>query len=187
MVDPNANMTVALNQAREGDRDAAEALYARIYEELHGLAGGVIGRGVGGQTLQATALVNEAWMRLAGQASPWESRGHFFSVAAKAMRSILVDHARKRRAQKRGGAKAAVTLDDALAVFESNAVDLVALDEALETLAAEDPRKSRLVELRFFTGLTIPEAAEVMGVSHATLERDWVFTRAWLKRALTAD
>ena len=135
--------------------------------------------------MRTTALVNEAYLKLVDQkAAGYESRGHFFGVAAKAMRSILVDYARRRGAVKRGGDRGRVPLDDAMAAFEQRELDLGELDTALTRLAELDDRKSRVVELRFFGGLSIDQTAEALGVSHATVERDWDFAKAWLYREL---
>lgn len=174
------DVTRMLADLHAGDREAADALYTRLYDELRALAGGIMRQKGREYTLQPTALVNEAYLKLVQQDAPWESRGHFFSVAARAMRCILVDHARRRRADKRGGGQEAQALDEAVAALEERATDLVALDEALERLSERDERKAQLVELRFFAGLTIPETAEVLGVSHATVEREWTFVKAWL-------
>lgn len=176
------DVTRILADVNAGDREAADILYGRVYDELRGLASGLIRQKGREYTLQATALVNEAYLRLVDQKAPWESRSHFFSVAAMAMRRILVDHARRRGAAKRGGGQAAQALDEAVAAFEERSLDLVALDEALNRLARLDPDKSRLVELRFFAGLTIPEVARILNSSHATVERDWAFVKAWLLR-----
>jgi RNA polymerase sigma factor (TIGR02999 family) len=141
-----------------------------------------------GHTLQATALVHEAWLRLDGQHDArWESRTQFLAVAAQMMRRVLVDHARTRRALKRGGGGTQVTLSEAdHAVAASDDVDVLALDDALARLATMDPRKARLVELRYFAGLTIPEAAETLGISLATVGREWAVARMWLRRELEA-
>ena len=176
------DVTRILADVNAGDKEAADLLYGRVYDELRHLASGLIRQRGREYTLQATALVNEAYLRMVDQKAPWESRGHFFSVAAMAMRRILVDHARRRSAAKRGGGQAALALDEAVAMFEERSVNLLALDEALTRLAALDPEKSRMVELRFFAGLTIPEVADILNTSHATVERDWAFVKAWLLR-----
>ena len=176
------DVTRILEDLNAGNRAAADVLYERVYEELRALARGLIRQKGREYTLQATALVNEAYLRLVDQDAPWESRGHFFSVAARAMRCILVDAARRRAAAKRGGDRSEQAMDEAVAVFEERSVDLLALDEALNRLDELDEKKSRLVELRFFGGLTIPETADVLGVSHATVEREWAFVKAWLLR-----
>jgi RNA polymerase sigma factor (TIGR02999 family) len=160
-----------------------EALLDEVYAELRGLAGSLMRGRPPGQTLQPTALVHEAYMRLARRspdAAPWESRAHFFAVAAKAMRQVLANHARDRNAQKRGGGWSRVTLSEATQESETAEVDLIALHDALTELAELDPRKAELVELRFFGGLTMPEIAQVLDVSQPTLERDWRVARAWI-------
>jgi RNA polymerase sigma factor (TIGR02999 family) len=138
-----------------------------------------------GHTLQPTALINEAFLRLINyKEMNWQNRAHFFAVAAQAMRRILVDHARRQRAKKRGDAAITLSLDEALALIEERDVDLVALDDALNSLAVIDPRKSRIVELRFFSGLTVEETAEVLGVSTDTIRRHWNSAKAWLRREI---
>ena len=178
-----------------GDADACETLARLVYDELRRQARLALRREGDGHTLQATALVHEAWMRLAQQSGmSWESRTQFFAVAAQMMRRVLVDHARTRRALKRGGAAVQVTLgtlDRSIAPNGADgasvdAVDLLALDDALARLAVIDPGKARLVELRYFAGLSIPEAAVAMGVSQATIGREWAVARTWLRRALGA-
>ncbi len=164
-----------------GNARAADGLVSYLYDELYRVAAAYLRRERRDHTLQPTALVNEAYLRLVEQEGmEWEDRAHFLGWAAKFMRQVLVDHAAKRRARKRGGGAQRVPLENLLVGFEKRALDLVALEEALESLAAIDERKSRIVELRFFGGLTIPETAEVLGLSHATVEREWRFTRAWL-------
>ncbi|HKE58916.1 MAG TPA: sigma-70 family RNA polymerase sigma factor, partial [Pyrinomonadaceae bacterium] len=155
-----------------GDRAALDELIPLVYDELRRLAHLYTGRESPGHTLQTSALVNEAYLRLADRANPnWQNRAHFFAICALLMRQILVDHARQRRSQKRGGGVLQVTLDDGLIVSEKRAADVVALDEALVQLSALDPRQSRIVELRFFGGLSIDETAEVLGVSPGTVMR----------------
>ena len=196
-VAPHA-ITELLRAWGTGDAQASEALARLVYAELRRQAALALRRGGDGQTLQPTALVHEAWLRLDSQQdSRWESRTQFFAVAAQMMRRVLVDHARTRHALKRGGAAVQVTLghvDDELAMPNESAgggsaldaVDLLALDDALARLAALDARKARLVELRYFAGLTIPEAAAALGVSPATLGREWAVARMWLRRELDA-
>ena len=176
-----------------GDATALDALVPLVYAELRQQARRALRREGDGHTLQPTALVHEAWLRLAGQQhARWESRSQFFAVAAQVMRRVLVDHARTRHAAKRGGHAQQVTLgDDAsgalAAAAESSAmdaVDVLALDDALTRLAALDPQKARLVELRYFVGLSIPEAARALGVSPATVGREWAVARMWLRREL---
>lgn len=194
----NANnaLTAALRAWGAGESQASEVLAPLVYEELRRQARLALRREGQGHTLQTTALVHEAWLRLDDQHDArWESRAQFFAVAAQMMRRVLVDHARARGAKKRGGAPAAVTLgavDREYAVRARrgetgqtiDAVDLLALDDALARLAALDARKARLVELRYFAGLSIPEAAEALGVSPATVGREWAVARAWLRREL---
>ena len=171
-----------------GDAGAAEALVPVVYAELRRQARSALRREREGHTLQATALVHEAWLRLDGQHDAhWESRNQFLAVAAQTMRRVLVDHERTRRALKRGGGATQVTLGDAEhAVAAPDAVDVLALDDALARLATMDPRKARLVELRYFAGLSIPEAAATLGVSLATVGREWAVARMWLRRELEA-
>lgn len=182
--DPSSDVTRLLREWSAGDPSAADRLLPVVYGELHRLAASYLRRERTGHTLQPTALVNEAWLKLAGQGSPWQNRAHFLGVAAQAMRRILVDHARRKSAQKRGGDGVRVTLAD-VAAKESNEVDLVRLDVALEKLAALDERQARMVTMRFFAGLTVEEAAEALGVSEKTIKRDWAAARAWLHRELT--
>jgi RNA polymerase sigma-70 factor (ECF subfamily) len=175
----------------QGDASAAERLIPVVYDDLHRQAARAM-RGEGeAHTLQATALVNEAYLRLVDQRRvEWRNRAHFFAIASTVMRRILVDHARARLTEKRGGGATQITLDDAergRAPDDSSDVDLLALHEALERLAALDPDQARLVELRYFGGLTIEETAEAMGVSPATTKREWALARAWLRRELSAS
>ena len=171
-----------------GDGDALDRLTPLVYEELHRLARRYMGREPSGHTLQATALVNEAYLRLIDHGRVrWENRAHFFGVAAQIMRHILVDFARSRRNLKRGGDLRRVSLDEALAVSGGRAADLVALDDALKALKAVDERKSRVVELRFFGGLSVEETAEVLKVSEETVMRDWRLARMWLLRELEGE
>ena len=156
-----------------------------VYDELRRIAAGYIRRERPGQTLQATALVNEAFVRLVNEKTrPFANRTHFLAIAALSMRQILVQRARARKAAKRGGAPKQVTLYENLAVGESLPIDVLALDEALTRLAALDPDLVRIVELRYFGGLTVEETAEAMGTSSATVKRQWAIARAWLKRAM---
>jgi RNA polymerase sigma-70 factor, ECF subfamily len=178
------DVTLLLRQWREGDPSAADRLLPVVYGELHRLAAGYLRRERTGHTLQSTALVNEAWMKMADQGGPWQNRAHFLGVAAQAMRRILVDHARRKSAQKRGGNDARVTLADVAAPVVDE-VDLILLDEALERLAALDPRQAKMITMRFFAGLTVEETAEALGVSEKTVKRDWVAAKAWLHRELT--
>jgi RNA polymerase sigma factor (TIGR02999 family) len=174
-------VTQLLNAVRAGDAHALDAVFVRVYDELRVLARRVRS-GSSGQTLDTTALVHEAYIKLVPSADvDWESRAHFFGVAARAMRQILVDAARRRVAKKRGGEDNwHVTLDEAAHAAPVRAAELVILDEALERLAAADPRRAKVVEHRFFAGLTTRETAEVLGISTGTVERDWRAARAWL-------
>lgn len=186
MTTPSENdITQLLIAWRDGDAEALEALMPLVYQELHRLAHRYLGRDRREHTLQTTALVNEAYLRLVKQQDlPWQDRVHFFAVAAQMMRRILVDYARARHVQKRGGGARHVALDEALEVSDARAAEVAALDEALESLAVFDARKSRLVELRFFGGLSIEETAEVLGVSPGTVMRDWTLAKAWLQREI---
>jgi RNA polymerase sigma-70 factor, ECF subfamily len=169
----------------DGDQDALSRLTPLVYDELHRLAEGYMRREHAGHTLQTTALVNEAYIKLVDSSRVrWQNRAHFFAVAAQLMRRILVDFARNRRYQKRGGDWRQVTLAEGLGVVTNVDSDLVALDEALQELAKLDPRKARMVELRFFGGLSLEETAEALQVSADTVGRDWRAAKAWLKREL---
>ncbi len=170
-----------------GDQAALDKLMPVVYDELRRLAGNYLRRERPDHTLQPTALVNEAYLKLVDQRKArWQNRAQFFGVAAQLMRRILVDHARVRQAQKRGGSdQQQLSLSYADRVAEKPDVDLLALHEALNQLALIDPQQARIVELRFFGGLTIEETAEILGISHATVERDWTLSRAWLRRELS--
>jgi RNA polymerase sigma factor (TIGR02999 family) len=166
-----------------GDQDALSRLMPLVYDELHRLAEGYMRREHAGHTLQTTALLNEAYIKLVDSSRVrWQNRAHFFAVAAQLMRRILVDFARNRRYQKRGGDWRQVTLGEGLGVVTNVDSDLVALDEALQELAKLDPRKARVVELRFFGGLSLEETAEALQISTDTVGRDWRAAKAWLKR-----
>jgi RNA polymerase sigma factor (TIGR02999 family) len=167
----------------QGDEAARDHLIPLIYDELRRLARKHLRRERPGHTLQTSALVNEAYLRMAGQRVSWQSRAHFFGIAARLMRQILVDHARLRDNAKHGGDWRRVSLDAADAGQDQTA-DILALDDALQALAQMSPQQSRIIELRFFGGLTIEETAEVLGVSHSTVEREWRVARAWLWREL---
>jgi RNA polymerase sigma factor (TIGR02999 family) len=181
-------VTRLLQEWRRGDQAAFDELLPLVYNELRRIARGALRRERRGHVLQPTALVHEAFLRLVDQErARIRDRGHFLSVAAQAMRRILVDHERRRRAAKRGGGEEAISLAEAGgAVDAGQAVDVLALHRALEDLARIDERQARLVELRYFGGLTTVEAAEVLGVSRATLERDWTAARLWLRRRLSS-
>ncbi len=178
-------VTRMLIDGSKGDQEAVAALMPLLYDELNRLARRYLRRERPDHTLQATALVHEAYLRLVDQTHlQWQSRAHFLSLAADAMRRILVDHARAHRAAKRGGDYFKLSLDEALHWPEARAVGLVALDDALRSLAAFDPQKSRIVELRFFGGLTVEETAHVLGLSKPTVERGWHIAKMWLHREL---
>jgi RNA polymerase sigma-70 factor (ECF subfamily) len=180
------DVTAALAQLRAGDAQAADKLLPLVYEELRRLAARYMRAESEGHTLQPTALVHEAYLRLVNQADArWQNRAHFFAVAARAMRNILVDHARGLRAAKRGGGGHKLPLKEAADVTLERGGYVVALDEALSRLAAFDLQQGRVVELRFFGGLTIEETAEVLGISPKTVQRDWLMARAWLHREVT--
>ena len=168
-----------------GDRAALDRLVPLVFDELRRLAQSYLRRERADHTLQPTALVNEAYLRLVGQKQGrWQGRKHFYGIAARLMRQVLVEHARRHGAEKRGGGREAVTLGHADEVVGSPEVDVLAVHEALERLAAFDEQHARVVELRFFCGLSIEEAAEALGVGHATVEREWALARAWLRKEL---
>jgi RNA polymerase sigma factor (TIGR02999 family) len=181
-----SQVTKLLRVWRGGDRAALDALLPLVYDELRRLAHHHLRNERPDHTLQSAALVNEAYFRLVGQDPPeLESRAHFFAVAAQLMRQILVDYARRHRASKRGGGACMITLDDAVALPQRKNVDVVALDDALNTLSEVDPRQSRVVELRFFAGLSLEETSQAMGIATATVQRDWTAARAWLHREIS--
>jgi RNA polymerase sigma factor (TIGR02999 family) len=180
---PSKEVTQLLRDWSDGDKAALDRLMPLVYAELHRRAKHYMRGERSGHTLQPTALINEAYLRLINyKEMRWQNRAHFFAVAAQAMRRILVDHARRRKAEKRGDAGYVIPLDEVVAAAEPRDVDLVALDDALTGLAAIDPQKSRIVELRFFSGLSIEETAEVLGVSPDTIRRHWNSAKAWLHR-----
>ncbi|HJZ69736.1 MAG TPA: sigma-70 family RNA polymerase sigma factor [Blastocatellia bacterium] len=181
-------MTQLLLAWSNGDELALEALIPLVYDELHRLAHRYIGNERAGHTLQTTELVNEAYLKLIDSSRVrWQNRAHFFAVSARLMRRILVDFARSRNYQKRGGHACRVSLDEGLAVTQAKGEDLVALDEVLSALARIDSRKSQVVEMRFFGGMSVEETAEVLRVSPDTVMRDWRLARAWLLRALSSE
>jgi RNA polymerase sigma factor (TIGR02999 family) len=180
-------VTRILSAIEVGDPNAAGQLLPLVYDELRRLAAQKMAQEAPGQTIQATALVHEAYVRLvdADKAQHWNSRGHFFAAAAEAMRRILVENARRKRRVKHGGGRQRIELDEACPVVGPPSDDLLALDEALTRLAERDPVRAELVKLRFFAGLTMPEAAQALGLSLATAERHWTFVRVWLYAELT--
>jgi RNA polymerase sigma factor (TIGR02999 family) len=178
---PPKDVTRLLIRLTEGDRAVLDDLLPLVYGELRRVAAGYLRRENSGHTLQPTALVNEAYIRLVDQTQVrWQNRAHFLGVAAQMMRRILVDHARGRQAEKRGGDYQKLSLDENIDVSGDRSAELVALDEALDRLAELDPQKSRIVELRFFGGLSVEETAEVIGVSAPTVKRQWRMAKAWL-------
>jgi len=179
-----SDVTRILSAIKQGDTKATDQLLPLVYEELRILAAQKLSLERPGQTLQATALVHEAYLRLVQpEGMQWKNHRQFFYAAAEAMRRILVDRAREKKSLKRGGGQRRVELEEAFARddYTSQPIDLLALDEALQKLSQEDQRKADLVKLRYFAALTIPQAAEVLGISHATVERDWDYARSWLR------
>jgi RNA polymerase sigma factor (TIGR02999 family) len=183
-----SDVTGILSAIEAGESHAAEQLLPLVYDELRQLAAAALAREKPGQTLQPTALVHEAYLRLVGPARrrAWDSRGHFFAAAAEAMRRILIDSARRKRRQKRGGAGRRVELDPDQLICPSADEDLLDIDDALECLAAEDPQAAQFVKLRYFAGLSIEEAAEMVGLSRSAACAHWAYARAWLRRRLRA-
>jgi RNA polymerase sigma factor (TIGR02999 family) len=182
-----SQVTRILDQIHNGDPKAADQLLPLVYDELRKLAAQRVAQEKPGQTLQATALVHEAYVRLVGgeQTQDWDGRRHFFAAAAEAMRRILIDRARHKQTRKAGGGRRRLDLDDIEPVLaEENGDRLLALDEALRQLEVEDPRKAELVKLRFFAGLTAEQAAAALGVSTSTAEKDWAYARSWLRVAI---
>jgi RNA polymerase sigma-70 factor, ECF subfamily len=176
----NGNVTQLLEAAGGGDRQALDRLYEQVYGELRQMAASGMRKERSGHTLQPTALVNEAFMRLNPSGGAWENRRHFFGAAAQAMRRILVDHARQKYAEKRGAGLERITLTDLDVSAPEENLDVLAVNEALNQLAEEDPRLSEVVNLRFFAGMSIEDTARALDLSPATVKRDWVFARAWL-------
>lgn len=178
-------ITEILATLRTGDQEALKSLIPLVYDELRRLARYHLNRERPDHTLQSTALVNEAYMRLAGQDLQIHNRAHFFAIASQLMRQILVDYARRHRAGKRGSGTCMLTLDERVVFPQTRAVDVLALDEALNGLAKLDPQQSRIVELRFFGGLSIDETSAVLGISPATVKRDWATARVWLHQEIS--
>jgi RNA polymerase sigma factor (TIGR02999 family) len=186
-IPPQSQITRWLAASQQGDSQALESLLPLVYDQLHRQALGFFNRERAGHTLQPTALVNEVYLRLVNQHEVnWQNRAQFFGIAAQMMRRILVSHARARRAAKRGGGEQRITLEEGVAVAPERDVNLLAVDEALTKLETIDPEKSRMVELRFFSGLSVEETAEVMGVSPRTIDRQWQTAKAWLHREIGA-
>lgn len=186
--DASHQITKLLGDWKNGDEMALERVMPLVYDELRVMARRYMSSQPSGHTLQTTALIHEAYLKLAGNAEKrWENRTHFFGVAAQAMRHILVDHARSKRSEKRGGTTRVISLDDAPAVSVERAAEILALDEALKGLEGLDARKGRVVELRYFGGFSVEETAEFLDVSVETVTRDWRFAKSWLLRELSAN
>jgi len=183
---PSQGVTKLLVQWTEGDPRALEDLLPLVYDELRRLARGYLFRERSDHTLQSTALVHEAYLRLVDQNVSWQNRAHFFGIAAEMMRRILVDHAREKNAAKRGDGIYKVTLDEEIMGPGQRDVEVLALDQALTRLAKLDPQQSRIVELRFFAGLSIEDTASILKISPATIKRDWAMAKAWLFREMSA-
>lgn len=185
-----SDVTRVLSRIEQGDPSAAQQLLPLVYDELRKLAAAKLAHEKPGQTLQATALVHEAYLRLVGgqQTQEWDNRRHFFAAAAEAMRRILIDRARHKQTSKAGGGGQRIDLDDVEATLDDENGDrLLALDEALRQLEADDPRKAELVKLRFFAGLTVEQAAAALGVSTSTAEKDWAYARSWMRVAIDRE
>jgi RNA polymerase sigma factor (TIGR02999 family) len=184
---PMSDVTLVLSAIEAGDPHAAAQLLPLVYEELKKLAAQKLAQEKPGQTLEATALVHEAYVRLvdASRVDYWDSRGHFFAAAAEAMRRILIEQARRKRRHKHGGGCQRIRLDEALCVEETPDDNLLALDEALEKLAREEPAKAELVKLHYFAGLSLEEAGRMLGISHRSAKRHWAYARAWLSAAIS--
>ena len=178
----NENVTQLLQKSNEGNREALDQLLPIVYDELRRIARHQLSKERANHTLQATALVNEAYLKLIGQHSvDWQNRAHFFSIAAETMRRILVNHAIERNAQKRGGGATIVSLDDEIDFIHQRDLDVLALDDALSKLAEFDKTQAKIIELRFFGGMTNEEIASVIGVSESTIKREWRMAKAWLQ------
>lgn len=185
--DGTAQVTHILHAISQGESARWEELIPIVYEELKVIARARLHQISPGQTLQATALVNEAYLRLAGSSTDWQSRAHFFGAAARAMRNVLVDELRNKQAQKRGGDWERVGLEDGSGQAEGPSFDLLALDEALQRLEQTDAQQYEIVMLRYFAGLTIDETADALGIATATVDRHWSFARVWLHREMTRE
>jgi RNA polymerase sigma-70 factor, ECF subfamily len=187
-MESSTDVTALLGELTKGNPEAGPKLIPLVYDELRRLADGYMRRERTGHTLQATALVHEAYLKLLGQHSvDWQNRAHFFGIAAQVMRRVLIDHARRHVRDKRGGGKEAVPLDEALVFSPERSSEFLELDSALERLAERDARLAKIVELRFFGGLTVEETAEVVGISPKTVKRDWTVAKAWLHGELKAS
>jgi RNA polymerase sigma factor (TIGR02999 family) len=189
LVPPMSEVTRILSAIEQGDPRAAEQLLPLVYDELRQLAAHKLAQEKPGQTLQATALVHEAYIRLVevGETQHWNTRGHFFAAAAEAMRRILVESARRKRGPKHGGGYQRVNLEEAVSYTHESVDELLSLNEALDKFAQEDPRKAELVKLRYFTGLSVQEAADVLGISRATADRYWAYAKVWLYCAISGE
>jgi RNA polymerase sigma factor (TIGR02999 family) len=184
---PSQELTLLFQNWEKGDEEALERLIPIVYQELHKLASRCMSHENPGHTLQTSALINEAYLKLVNQKNVhWESRGHFMAIAARLMRRILVDHAREKHRQKRGGSIRPVSLDECMIAVEEGSPDLLALNDALAAFEKIDPRKCRVVELRFFAGLTVEETAEALGIAPNTVLRDWNMAKAWLYREMSS-
>jgi RNA polymerase sigma factor (TIGR02999 family) len=182
------DVTRILMAIEQGDARAVDQLLPAVYQELRQLAAQKLSRETPGQTLQATALVHEAYLKLVrAQGHEWRGRTHFFAASAEAMRRILIDNARRKKRLKRGGAQGRISLDEAQAAIEAPSDDVIAVNEALERFAETDQEKAELVKLRYFAGLTLDQAADVMGISRTTAKRHWTYAKAWLYRSVTSE
>ncbi len=183
-----SNVTQILNAIEQGDGEAAERLLPLVYAELRLLATQKMAQEPPGQTLQATALVHEAYLRLVGaEVQNWDNRGHFFAAAAEAMRRILVDNARRKRSMRRGGHRQKMNLSDAFVVIEEPKEDILAVNEALDKLAGEDQKLAEVIKLRYFAGLTLDQIATIMGIGRRTVDRYWALGRAWLYQEIVQE
>lgn len=188
MPEPSQNVTQLLIGWGNGDKAALDSLLPLVYDELRRQAARYLRRERVGHTLQTTALIHEAYLKLVDQKHVhWQNRAHFFGIAAQLMRRILVDHARTKKRAKRGGSDVRVSFGEATVIAKTQDLDIVALDEALERLSAIDEQQARIVELRFFSGLTVEETAEVLSISPATVKRDWSMAKAWLHREISGN
>jgi RNA polymerase sigma factor (TIGR02999 family) len=183
-----SDVTRILQSIEEGNPKAAEELLPLVYDELRKLAAARMAREAPGQTLQATALVHEAWLKLAGSnRQQWQGRAHFFGAAAEAMRRILIDKARRKASQKRGGSQSPEELHESRIELQAPSAEILAVNDALDELAAEDRMAAEVVKLRYFVGMSIPEIADALGMAPRTADRHWAFARSWLKRAIEAE